>query len=80
MSPVLVNLLGDQTEEIELVVGGQAAAFPAHICVNLATAVVTHYPTRHPIASYLPNSHKYSTNDITAPSKPCTFGFVDSIT
>ena len=30
--------------------------------------------------SYFPSSHKYSTNDITAPSSPCTFGLVDSMT
>jgi peroxiredoxin len=32
------------------------------------------------LACHLPNSYKYSTNDITAPSYPCTFGFADSIT
>lgn len=26
------------------------------------------------------SSYRYSTNDITAPSKPCRFGFVDSMT
>ena len=29
---------------------------------------------------YFASSYRYSTNDITAPSKPCTFGFADSIT
>ena len=29
--------------------------------------------------SYFPSSYKYSTNDITAPSNPCTFGLLDSI-
>ena len=29
---------------------------------------------------YFANSYRYSTNDITAPSKPWTFGFVDSMT
>jgi hypothetical protein len=46
-------------------------------------------PSDCPIASscglagpspYLPSSYKYSTNDITAPSKLCTFGLADSIT
>jgi hypothetical protein len=30
--------------------------------------------------TYLPSSYRYSTKDIAAPSKPCTFGFFDSIT
>ena len=30
--------------------------------------------------SHRASSYKYSTNDITAPSNPWTFGFVDSIT
>ena len=32
------------------------------------------------LSSYFPSSYKYSTNDITAPSKPWMFGFVDSMT
>src|SRR6185503_3382876 len=28
---------------------------------------------------YLPSSYRYSTNDITAPSKPCTSGLVESM-
>src|SRR5947209_6556750 len=32
------------------------------------------------IPIYRPNSYRYSTNDITAPSNPCTFGLADSIT
>ena len=34
----------------------------------------------HAFPRYLPNSYRYSTNDITAPSKPCTFGLADSMT
>ena len=32
------------------------------------------------VFGYFPSSYKYSTNDITAPSNPSTFLFVDSIT
>jgi hypothetical protein len=33
-----------------------------------------------PQPPYRPSSYRYSTNDITAPSKPSTFGVDDSMT
>jgi hypothetical protein len=30
--------------------------------------------------SYVPIAYRYSTNDFVAPSMPCTFGLVDSMT
>ncbi len=54
----------------------------AHAPYSRAPAL---WPTHGDIASryaraYFASSYKYSTNDIVAPSYPCSFGFVDSIT
>jgi len=63
-----------------------AGSYPGYIFTNPPPATSTCTSDRSAIfaaggfADYRPSSYRYSTNDITAPSKPCTLGLDDSIT
>jgi len=66
--------------DIDVNVTGGYAPTSTAAGARLIASSRTRRPLRRVLPRYFPNSYKYSTNDITAPSNPCTFGLADSMT